>query len=226
MTSSVLARAIIAAVAFVSGLAAIILTAAGTTKFIYGWIWLALFLLAVISITAYLSIHRPSLLRRRLTAGPQAEPRPKQRAIQAISASAFLLLIVLSSVGFRLHVLLAPSSAVSAGDLLVIGGFVVVWLAFRENEFAGGTIRVEAKQGVIATGIYRIVRHPMYSGALLLLFGTPAALGSFLGYLSWPVLLFGVMLRIFDEETMLRADVPGYAQYMCVVPKRLIPFLF
>jgi protein-S-isoprenylcysteine O-methyltransferase Ste14 len=101
--------------------------------------------------------------------------------------------------------------------------FIIFFIALKQNSYAASTIRVEADQPVVSTGLYAIVRHPMYSGAVLLLALTPLALGSY-----WTMLivlpLFPVLIwRLLDEEYFLKQNLPGYAEYCRVTRFRLIP---
>ena len=105
-------------------------------------------------------------------------------------------------------------------------GFVVVHLVFKENSFASATIEISDGQKVISTGPYSLVRHPMYSGALVLLLGIPLALGSL-----WAVVVFAPLLpvliwRIIDEEKLLNNELAGYTEYCTRVRHRLVPWLY
>jgi protein-S-isoprenylcysteine O-methyltransferase Ste14 len=109
------------------------------------------------------------------------------------------------------------------GQLLVAVGFLIVFRVFRANSFASATIEVAGEQKVIDTGPYSRVRHPMYAGALLLLAGTPLALGSFCGMLVLFPFTAVIVWRLLDEEKFLAKDLPGYEAYLRKVRFRLIP---
>jgi protein-S-isoprenylcysteine O-methyltransferase Ste14 len=110
-----------------------------------------------------------------------------------------------------------------AGDGLVAIGWLAIFLVFKENSFASVTIELASDQSVISTGPYALVRHPMYSGALVMLVGIPIALGSWWGVLVIAVLLPALIWRLFEEERFLAKNLPGYAGYQDVVRYRLIP---
>jgi protein-S-isoprenylcysteine O-methyltransferase Ste14 len=114
------------------------------------------------------------------------------------------------------------------GLALVIGGFLAVLRVFRENSFAAPVVRVqnERAQRVIDTGPYAIVRHPMYAGALLYLFGMPLLLGSWYGLLAVPLMILGLAPRAVMEERLLKRDLPGYANYTARVHYRFIPYVW
>lgn len=119
-----------------------------------------------------------------------------------------------------------PVPVVLLGDLLVAGGLLLIWLVFRVNSYAASTVTVEPEQPVISTGPYALVRHPMYSGSLLLMLGVPVALGSWWGLVLFPLLLIVIILRLKNEETYLSTHLPGYQDYCSRVPHRLIPFIW
>jgi protein-S-isoprenylcysteine O-methyltransferase Ste14 len=113
-----------------------------------------------------------------------------------------------------------------AGDVLVALGLFVDLLVFRENSYGGSTIETVEGQKVISTGLYARLRHPMYTGVLVMIIGVPLALGSWWGLailvLTTPVLMW----RILDEEQLLKKDLPGYIEYAQKVRYRLVPYLW
>jgi protein-S-isoprenylcysteine O-methyltransferase Ste14 len=106
---------------------------------------------------------------------------------------------------------------------MMLIGFVITFLVFRVNTYTSGIIEVAENQTVISTGPYAVVRHPMYSGGLILLFGIPVALGSWWGMLLDMPLTVAIVWRLRDEEKFLLAHLTGYAQYMETVKYRLAP---
>ena len=119
-----------------------------------------------------------------------------------------------------------PVYVVLIGDLLVAGGLVLVLLVFRANPFAAATVNVETGQTVISTGPYALVRHPMYSGGLLLFLGVPVALGSWWGLVLFLPMLVLIIWRLEDEETYLSNHLPVYRDYCAKVTHRLIPYIW
>ncbi len=111
-------------------------------------------------------------------------------------------------------------------DVFVVLGLAVVFLVFRENSFTSAVIEVNAGQKVISTGPYSVVRHPMYTGALLMLFFTPLALGSFWGLLFFFPIFLVISFRIVKEEKFLTKNLPGYSEYTKKTRYRLIPFFW
>jgi protein-S-isoprenylcysteine O-methyltransferase Ste14 len=119
-----------------------------------------------------------------------------------------------------------PVFVVLLGDLLVAAGLVLVLLVFRVNSFAAATVNVETEQTVISTGPYALVRHPMYSGGLLLFLGVPLALGSWWGLVLFPPILVLIIWRLKNEERYLSNHLPGYRDYCAKVTHRLIPSIW
>jgi protein-S-isoprenylcysteine O-methyltransferase Ste14 len=114
----------------------------------------------------------------------------------------------------------------AAGSVLVALGYYCFFRVVRVNSFAAANVRVEKDQTVISTGPYAVVRHPMYSGALVLLLATPLALGSRVGLLVAVVFVPILVWRILNEEAVLRRDLAGYADYQRDVRYRLIPLVW
>jgi protein-S-isoprenylcysteine O-methyltransferase Ste14 len=155
-----------------------------------------------------------------------AEQRPAQKLISALFILGFAGFVVLPAFDHRFSWSpVAPVVSVIANAMIVLS-FLLFFVVMKSNSYAASTIQVEEEQPVVSTGPYAYVRHPMYSGALLLLAAMPLALGSW-----WSVLLvvpfFPVLVwRILDEEIFLRRDLPGYAEYMQRVRYRLVPRLW
>jgi protein-S-isoprenylcysteine O-methyltransferase Ste14 len=196
---------------------------AGTLRFAEGWLFLALFFGAALAITVYLARNDPALLERRTQAGPLAEKEWSQKVIQGGASVTFLSMIVVPALDHRLRWSHAPLPAVIAGDALVALGFLVVFLVFRENTYTSSVIEVATAQRVIETGPYAVVRHPMYTGALVLIAGIPLALGSLVGLLSFPPFVAIIVWRLLDEERFLLSHLTGYAAYREKTRHRLIP---
>ena len=207
-------------------LAALLFVPAWTIHFWQDRVSLFIFASASASITAYLWSKDPELLERRVNAGPGAEKVKSQKLIQAFASLAFLGEMILPSLDHRFSWSHAPIFMVIAGDVLVAVGFLVVFLVFKENSFASATIAVTSGQKVIATGPYAIVRHPMYSGALVMLIGTPLALGSWWGILTVVPMILMLALRLLDEEKFLDKSLPGYEEYCQKVRSRLAPSIW
>jgi protein-S-isoprenylcysteine O-methyltransferase Ste14 len=116
--------------------------------------------------------------------------------------------------------------AIIVGNLLISAGFLFVVFVLRENTFASATIQVSEDQKVVSTGLYALVRHPMYAGVLPLASGIPLALASLWGLVIVPLIFIGLILRLLDEEQHLRRELPGYEDYCGKIRYRLFPGLW
>jgi protein-S-isoprenylcysteine O-methyltransferase Ste14 len=207
-------------------LVALLFLPAWTFNYWQAWVFLAVFFGSALAVTIYLVKNDPQLLARRVRGGPSSEKRKSQRVIQALASAGFFVMIIFPALDHRFAWSTVPAPMVVAGDVLVACGFLVVFFVFKENTFAASTIVVDAGQRVISTGPYSVVRHPMYSGALVMLAGVPLALGSWWGLLA--IIPIGLVLawRLLDEEKFLAANLPGYSAYRVEVKYRLLPFLW
>jgi protein-S-isoprenylcysteine O-methyltransferase Ste14 len=190
------------------------------------WVYLLVFALSSALITLYLWKKDQKLLERRFNAGPTAEHETSQKLIQLLASVVFMGAMILPSLDHRFSWSAVPLPVVVIGDVLVALGFVIVFLVFKENTFTASTIAVASDQTVVSTGPYAVVRHPMYSGALVLLFGTPLALGSWWGLLMFIPMLCTIAWRAREEEHFLFKNLSGYWEYSRIVRYRLVPFLW
>jgi protein-S-isoprenylcysteine O-methyltransferase Ste14 len=223
---SLAAKAALGLTQLLVGLAAMLFLPAWTIHFWQAWVYLFLFSVCSASITVYLWNKDRALLERRVSAGPAAEKEKTQKLIQAIASLAFSAELIVPALDHRFRWSHVPILAVLAGDAFVVAGFLIVLLVFKENSFASATIGVASDQTVIATGPYAIVRHPMYSGALVMLIGTPPALGSWWGLLFVLPMTLVLAMRLLDEEVFLRKSLPGYQGYCLKIRFRLVPFVW
>jgi protein-S-isoprenylcysteine O-methyltransferase Ste14 len=207
-------------------MAIIIFVPAWTLDYWQAWIFLVVFFVPPLLITIYLMKHDPKLLERRTTAGPGAEQERIQNIIQALAGVAFIAIFIVSALDHRFGWSTVPAYVTALGDVLVILGFYLVFLVFKENTFASGTIEVVAEQRVISTGPYALVRHPMYIGALVMLIGVPLALGSWWGLLAIIPMTLVLILRLLDEEKFLAKNLAGYSDYQSKVRYHLFPLIW
>lgn len=168
-------------------------------------------------------LTRPALLRRRLRGGMFGEVEASQRVIITLLYVAIAAVILLTAIDMRNDWSSVPWGVTLVGDILVGAGLLLILLVFIANQYAGASVRVEAGQTVTSTGVYALVRHPMYSGMLLAFLGLPLALGSWWGLAPYPLMVAVFVWRLLDEERYLTANLPGYADYLQRVRYRLIP---
>jgi protein-S-isoprenylcysteine O-methyltransferase Ste14 len=207
-------------------IAALLFLTAWTFDYGQAWAFLAVFGASALAITIYLIKRDPKLLERRVYGGPTAEKETNQKIIQTISLIAFITSMVVPGLDHRYAWSTVPIQLVIAGDVLVALGFLIIFFVYRENTFASATIEVYPGQKVISTGLYALVRHPMYLGGLILFLGIPFSLGSWWGLLGVLIFLPAGIWRIFEEEIFLVKNLPGYSEYQNKVKHRLLPFVW
>ena len=196
---------------------------AGTIHYWQAWVFIAVFMIATMGPSMYLAVKHPEALARRMHGGPKAETRPVQKLVMwAVLTSVFATGVV-SALDWRFGWSSVPTAVVVLGNVVVGVSLVAAQWVVIQNNFAGASISVEAGQPVISTGLYGIVRHPMYICALIMMLATPLALGSYWGLVPVIASAPALMIRIFDEEKMLRAELPGYLDYTHQVRYRLLP---
>jgi protein-S-isoprenylcysteine O-methyltransferase Ste14 len=210
----------------IAALVAFTFVPAGTLNYWQGWLYVATWIVVGSAYTGYVAKHDPSLLKRRTEAGVTHEKEPEQKMIIVFLYVAFILLVTLPPLDFRFGWSRMPWYASVLGDVFIAVSFYIFFLVSKENTYAAGSVRVEHGQKVISTGVYGIVRHPMYFGALCLFVGTPVALGSLWSLLLVPLFLPILYFRITNEEKVLKRDLRGYEEYTHNVRYRLIPGLF
>jgi protein-S-isoprenylcysteine O-methyltransferase Ste14 len=199
---------------------------AGTMAYWQGSLFLVVFIGASLVVTLYLARRDPALMQRRLSAGPTSERGRSQKIIMTLVSIGFAALLVVPALDHRLGWSNVPPTVVILGNILFAVGFVGQVLAFRENTFAAATVEIAKDHRVISTGAYAWVRHPQYVAAFFYLLGMPLALGSYWGLLVLVPIVAAIIWRLFDEEKLLSARLPGYADYARSVRWRLIPGIF
>lgn len=196
---------------------------AGTLTYWQGWAFIVVFTVSTNIIGVYFALEDPVLLERRIKAGPAAETRPKQKVLISLVYVSMIGLVIVSALDYRFGWSRAPAWISILGNALVALGLMIDFLVLRENSYGASTIQTMQGQKVITTGPYALVRHPMYSGALVLVAGAPLALGSYWGLLFLLLTTPVLILRILDEEEMLESCLEGYVLYKAKVTYRLAP---
>jgi len=206
--------------------ALIIFLPAWTINYLRGWIYFFVFIIPCILITVYFFKHDKRLIEHRLTSGPTAEKERNQKIIQSFTGLLCIVLNVLSVFDFRFGWSEVSFYISLISDFFILVGFYIMFLVFKENSFASSVIEVQEEQKVISTGLYSKVRHPMYSGGILMFIFIPPALGSLYGLICSMFLIIFIYLRAIDEEKLLLRNLNGYKEYCDKVRYRLIPFIW
>jgi protein-S-isoprenylcysteine O-methyltransferase Ste14 len=199
---------------------------AGTFDYWQGWAFITVFAAATTIPSIYLAVTNPAALKRRMQAGPAAETRPLQKVIISVAFVSMGATMVVSALDFRFGWSAAPAAISVAGDVLVAVGLGIAMLTTIQNGYASANITVESGQELVSTGLYAVVRHPMYFGNVVLMIGIPLALGSYWGLLFTIPGLAVLAVRIRDEEKVLRQELAGYREYEQRVHYRLVPYVW
>lgn len=216
-------RAVVANLVTLAILLACLFIPAGTLNYWQAWVFVTVFEVCAQALGIYFLAHDRKLVERRMNIGPVAEQRPAQKLISALFMLGFAGFVVLPAFDHRFG--WSPVAPVVSviGNAMVVLSFLLFFAVMKSNSYAASTIQVEKGQPVVSTGPYAYVRHPMYSGALLLLAAIPLALGSWRSVLLILPFFPVAVWRILDEETFLRSELPGYTEYMQSVRYRLAP---
>lgn len=196
---------------------------AGTFVFFEGWLLMGILFIPMFGAGIVMMVKNPGLLEKRLDA---KEKLGEQRLVVKLSGLMFVAGFVLAGLNFRLGWYTLPRAVSIGAAALFLLAYVLYAEVMRENTYLSRTIEVQEGQKVIDTGLYGIVRHPMYSATLLLFISIPLVLGSLYAlpvFLAYP---FIIAARIKSEETFLEKELAGYGDYMEKVKYRLIPLIW
>lgn len=209
-----------------SMLATMIFLSAGKIAYWQAWVFLAVFTSCNIWLTAYLWKHNKELLEQRIYGGYRHETEKIQKIIMLLFGISSIAQVIFSVLDNRFNLHHPSSMMVISGDGLIVAGFYVTFLVFRENGHASATVEAHPNQTIVASGPYAIVRHPMYAGGLLTFCGIPLALASYAGLSFLAVIVPLLIARLRSEEDILSAKVPAYRTYQLLTPWRLLPKIF
>ena len=196
---------------------------AGTLRYPQGWLLMGILFIPMFLAGLVMMAKNPALLRSRLNA---KEKRGEQSLVVKLSGLMFLVGFIVAGLSFRFDWWMLPQWVSILGTVLFLASYALYAEVLRENTWLSRTIEVQEGQTVVSTGLYGIVRHPMYAVTLVLFLSMPLVLRSalaFVVFLAYPAIIAG---RLLDEERFLAAELPGYSEYMQKVKWRLIPFVW
>lgn len=219
-------KAVLSAISGLAAFGLMLFLPAGTFDYWQAWVFLAVFALVTWIPAAYLARNNRAALQRRLRTGPFRETRMLQKLIAAIVFVSLEGTLVLSALDHRFGWSPVPTTLCLVGDVLVTVGFGLAMIVVIQNGYAGSTITVETEQKLISTGLYGLVRHPMYTGNIVMMVGIPLALGSYWGLIFVVPGLAVLVLRIQDEEQLLEQELSGYREYTQQVHYRIVPHVW
>lgn len=196
---------------------------AGTLLFFNGWLLMSILFVPMFFAGIVMMIKNPSLLKSRLDA---KEKRRDQSVVIKLSGLMFVAGFIVAGLNFRFGWFTLPKDIVIISSVLFLIAYILYAEVLRENTYLSRTIKVQQNQKVIDTGLYSVVRHPMYSVTLILFLSMPLVLGSVYSFLIFLLYPFIIAKRIKDEEELLEKELDGYQEYKQKVKYRLIPFIW
>jgi len=211
---------------FIFGLiiiALLLFISAGTLNYWNAWLFIGILFIPMFIVGIILMIKNPDLLRKRLNS---KEKESKQKVLLIFGGVMFICGFVVSGLNYRFEWIILPKWIVFIATIIFLLAYVLYAEVLRENMYLSRIIEVQENQKVIDTGLYGIVRHPMYSSTILLFLSIPLVLGSLFSFLIFLVYPFIIVKRIRNEEQVLEKGLKGYLEYKKKVKYRLIPFIW
>ena len=196
---------------------------AGSLAYPGGILFLCLLFIPMLLMGVVMMISARDLLAKRLDA---KERQAAQKGVQSLSGLVFIAGFVLAGLDFRFGWSDVPLSAVIAASVIFLVGYGLYAEVMRENAYLSRTVKVEEGQTVVSTGLYGIIRHPMYTASILMFLSIPLVMGSWYALIPFAFYPALMVVRVLDEERLLTAELVGYAEYKTKVKYRLIPFIW
>lgn len=204
-------------------MAATLFLPAGTLTYVNAWLFLGILFLPMFGAGLVMMVKNPSLLRKRLQG---KEKQREQGILVKLSGLMFLAGFLIAGLGVRFQWYMLPNTVVIPATVIFLFSYLLYAEVLRENTYLSRTIQVQEEQKVIDSGLYGIIRHPMYTATIFLFLSMPLVLGSiyaFLIFLIYPVL---IIQRLKKEEEFLEKELEGYQEYKKKVKYRLFPFVW
>lgn len=196
---------------------------AGTLDYPNGWLFIALLFIPMFFAGIIMLFKSPDLLRRRLNA---KEEEDEQKTVILVSGIIFLLAFILAGLNFRLGWFKLPTLVIMIASVTFLLAYIMYAEVLRENEYLSRTVEVSENQKVVDSGLYSIVRHPMYTSTIFLFLSMPLVLDSIFSFIVMLVYPIIIMFRIRNEEKVLENELIGYKEYKEKVKYKLIPYLW
>lgn len=202
---------------------ALVMLPAGSVEYWQGWLFMAVLFIPIFIAGVVMLVRSPELLEKRLSAKERAS---EQSLVVKLSGLLFVAVFVIAGFNWRYGWLLLPEWAVWSAVALFLAGYMLYAEVLRENVYLSRTIEVQVGQKVIDTGLYAVVRHPMYTATMLLFLAMPLVLSSPLSFALMLLYIPLIIKRIKHEEALLERELEGYSDYMRRVKYRLIPYIY
>lgn len=195
----------------------------GTFDYLNGWLFMCLLFIPMFIVGIIMMIKSPNLLKERLDV---KEKDVKQKKVVGISAVMFILGFVVAGLNYRYSWIKLPNIVVIISSVIFILSYIMYAVVLKQNAFLARTIKVDKDQKLITTGLYSIVRHPMYTATIFLFLSMPLVLNSLISFIIFLIYPFVIVARINNEEEVLEKELKGYKEYRRKVRYKLIPFIW
>jgi protein-S-isoprenylcysteine O-methyltransferase Ste14 len=195
---------------------------AGSIKFSGGWVFFGIFFIWTNILTFYFLAKNPTLIERRT----HSEEGVEQKIIQSLNALMMVALLVIAGIDFRYTLTKIPVWLQVLSVIIVSAGFLIVFFVFKQNSYLASNIKSFENQKTITTGLYSVVRHPMYSGVYLIILFSPFILSSLWALIPSVIVCILIVFRTINEEKKLLQDLPDYKKYCENVHYRFCPFVY
>ena len=196
---------------------------AGTLDYPNGWLFIALLFIPMFFAGIIMLFKSPGLLRKRLNA---KESEDEQKTVILVSGIMFLLAFILAGLNFRFGWFHLPSIVIIMASIVFLLAYIMYAEVLRENEYLSRTVEVSENQKVVDTGLYGLVRHPMYTSTIFLFLSMPLVLDSIFSFIVMLVYPIIIIFRIRNEEKVLENELVGYKEYKEKIKYKLIPYLW
>ena len=202
---------------------ALIFTPTGTLGWLNGWLMMGILFIPMMIMGIVMLCSAPELLTKRLK---NKEERTTQKGVVALSGLLFIASFLVAGLNYRYQWHTLPTILPYIASIIFLIGYAMYAEVMRENAWLSRTIEVQENQSVVSTGLYGIVRHPMYTATILMYLAMPLVLGSLIAFGIMLLYIPIIIRRINDEEQLLNAELKGYAEYCTQVRWRLMPFIY
>ncbi len=196
---------------------------AGTFNYWEVYLYFGLLVVPMLFVFRYFLRKDPRFLERRSRG---VEKVKEQKLIQIINLPVFIAAFFIPGLDKRFGWSDIPPEIIIATDVIIFVGYLIIYHVFRQNSYASRIVEIDKEQKVITTGLYGIIRHPMYLGVLIMYLPTPLALGSYWGLIPMALLPVALVFRILNEEKVLKENLGGYKEYCLKTKYRLIPYIW
>ncbi len=204
-------------------ISAILFIPAGSVKFWNAWLFMGVLFIPMLFVIIYLKIRDPELLDKRMNTN---EKEKTQKKVVLLTSVVFLSAFIIAGLDYRFEWSVVPLPLEIFSALIVLIGYILFFIVMSQNSYASRVVEIQEKQKVIDTGLYGIVRHPMYSAAILMFMFMPLVLGSFYALIPLLIFPFQMSTRMKNEEEILEKGLEGYIEYKKKVRYKIIPFLW